>query len=245
MAGVEELRAKVAQACRILAMTGLVKEITGHVSARVPGSDEMLIRCRGDEEFGLPYTQGGAIRRLRFDGSGEAGEGYVRPIELPIHGELLAARPEANCVVHAHPPYVLLCGMAGIQLKPVYGAYDPTGLAISQKHAVFPRSLLIRSPELGQEVLRTMQGTNYCILRGHGIIVTGASIEEATIGAIRLEGLAKVCWQLSQHGRLPEISPEDIATFSGPGDPRVARGSEWVWRYYARLEETWTPGVVG
>ncbi len=242
---IEGLQAKVAQACRILAMTGLVKEITGHVSARVPGTNEMLIRCRGDEEFGLPYTQGGTIRRLGFDGSGEVGEGYVRPIELPIHGEVLAGKPEANCVVHAHPPYVLLCGMAGIDLKPVFGAYDPGGLSIAQNHAVFPRSLLISTRELGQQVVRTMAGTNYCILRGHGIVVAGPTIEDATIGAIRLENLAKVCWQLSQHGPLPEISAEDIATFGGPTDARVARGSEWVWRYYAKLEEGWTPGVAG
>src|SRR5262249_20887483 len=51
-----ELRAKVALACRILAVAGLVKEITGHVSARISGADEMLIRCRGEDEYGLRWT---------------------------------------------------------------------------------------------------------------------------------------------------------------------------------------------
>jgi len=49
-----ELREKVAISCRILAMMGLVKEIFGHVSVRIPGTQEAFIRCRGAVEEGLP-----------------------------------------------------------------------------------------------------------------------------------------------------------------------------------------------
>jgi len=245
MAELDELKGKVAQACRILAMTGLVKEITGHVSARVPGAAEMLLRCRGEDEFGLPYTQAGAIRRMTFDGAGgDVDAEHIVPIELPIHGEILRARPDVNCVVHAHPPYVLLCGMAGVEPRPVYGAYDTSGLAIARQMETYPRSILIGSRELGEDVLRTMGDSSFCLLRGHGIVVAGASVEEATVNAIRFEALAKVCWELSRHGPLPEISAEDIAAFGGPTNPRVARGAEWVWRYYARLEESWSASVV-
>jgi ribulose-5-phosphate 4-epimerase/fuculose-1-phosphate aldolase len=247
MSELDDLKAKVAQSCRILAMTGLVREITGHVSARVPGSDgEMVLRCRGEDEFGLPFTQAGAIRRMAFDGSGgDVDAEHVVPIEIPIHGEIMRAKPDVNCVVHAHPPYVLLCGMAGIDLKPVYGAYDPSGIAIARRAKVYPRSILISSRELGEDIVRTMGDSSFCLMRGHGIAVAGASIEEATVNAIRFENLARTCWELAKAGRpLPEISAEDVAAFGGPANPRVARGAEWVWRYYARLEEQWTPGVV-
>jgi ribulose-5-phosphate 4-epimerase/fuculose-1-phosphate aldolase len=244
MAELDDLKGKVAQACRILAMTRLVKEITGHVSARVPGSQEMVLRCRGEDEFGLPYTQAGAIRRMGFDGDGgDVDAEHVVPIELPIHGEILRARPDVNCVVHAHPPYVLLCGMAGVDLGPVYGAYDPSGLAIARGVQTYPRSILISSRQLGEDIVRTMADSSLCLLRGHGIIVAGTTIEEATVNAIRFEALAKVCWELSRNGPLPQISAEDIAAFGGPVNPRVARGAEWVWRYYARLEENWTASV--
>ena len=40
-----ELRAKVATACRILGHTGVAREITGHVSVRIPGRPgEILVR---------------------------------------------------------------------------------------------------------------------------------------------------------------------------------------------------------
>ena len=53
---IQDLRKKVALSCRILAMLGLVKETTGHVSARIPGRPDMLVRGRGPEETALLFT---------------------------------------------------------------------------------------------------------------------------------------------------------------------------------------------
>ncbi len=60
----EELREKVALSCRILANEGLVEGMLGHVSARVPGEEEMLIRCRSDEDYGVLFTKDSDIRRV-------------------------------------------------------------------------------------------------------------------------------------------------------------------------------------
>ena len=66
----EELRQKIMLTCRILAMEGMADRITGHVSARIAGTDEMWIRCRSPEEEGVRYTTIDAIRRVNFDGKG-------------------------------------------------------------------------------------------------------------------------------------------------------------------------------
>ncbi len=58
-----DLRKKVALSCRILAMEGLVEGILGHVSARIAGTNEMLIRCRGNGECGVLFTKPSDIRR--------------------------------------------------------------------------------------------------------------------------------------------------------------------------------------
>ncbi len=237
----EELRAKVAMSCRILAMVGVVHDILGHVSARVPGSDEMLIRCRGDDEFGVAFTGPSAIRRLDFDGRGPGlGGDHVPVSELPIHGETYKARPEVGCVIHAHPPGVLLCGIAGLELRPVYGAYDPGGMQLALDGIpVFPRSVLISRPELARPMLEVMGDKPLVVMRGHGVTVTGRSVEEATIRTIHLERLARVCWHLATKGPLPTISPEDVEDFGRRGRTPAAgsRSEEWVWRSYARLVE--------
>ena len=91
----DQLREKVALSCRILANEGLVEGMLGHVSARVPSEDKMLIRCRSDEDYGVLFTRDSDVRRVDFEGQGSDLEGrYEVPKELPIHGEILKdARP--------------------------------------------------------------------------------------------------------------------------------------------------------
>ena len=238
---VSTLQTTVATACRVLAMAGVVDEITGHVSARVPGADEMLIRCRGDAEEGVRYTTPDAIRRLAFDGSGDGlGPRHERPLELPIHGEVLRARPDVGAVVHAHPPYVLLCTLAGVDLRPVFGAFNPNAMGLAVGGIpIYPRSILISSPAIAAGMLDALGDRDVCILRGHGIVATGATVEQAALRAIRLESLARVCWHLSSRGPLQDIPTEDLEAFQSISSGRaLPRGDEWTWRYYLRcLEE--------
>ncbi|HEX8861236.1 MAG TPA: class II aldolase/adducin family protein, partial [Actinomycetes bacterium] len=142
-----DLREEVALACRVLAVEGLVEHVLGHVSARVGG--RMLIRCRGPRERGPRYTTAEDVHEVALDGHGELPGGYRVPSELPIHGELLRARPEAGAVVHAHPPAVLLCGVAGLELRPVFGSYNIPAMRMALAGVpVYPRSVLIRRAEL-------------------------------------------------------------------------------------------------
>src|SRR5258706_8293962 len=119
----ERLRRTVTLACRILANTGLAEDILGHVSVRV-GHDKMLVRCRGPREQGLLFTLDADIRLVDLDGRGEADGGWAVPSELPIHAELLRARPDVDSVVHCHPPSVLVAGLADVALRPVFGAFN-------------------------------------------------------------------------------------------------------------------------
>lgn len=225
------LREKVAQACRVLAAEGLVEGVLGHVSARV-GPDRMLIRCRGPEEHGLAFTTAEDVRLVDLDGKdGEVAGGWAVPNELPIHGEVLRARPEVGAVVHAHPPAVLLCGIARLELRPVFGAYNiPATRMALDGVPTYPRSVLIRRADLAAEMLEAMGDRPVCVLRGHGITATGASVEQAVVRALNLNALAAVTLELARLGRLaPEIPPEDVAELPDLGS---AFNDEAVWRYH-------------
>src|SRR5262249_47732145 len=144
-----------------------------------------------EDEYGLAFTSVEQVRRLDFDGRGTGlGDRAVAPFELPIHGELLRTRPEVGCVVHAHPPAVLLCGLAGIELRPIVGAFNPQAMALARDgNPVYRRSVLIDSPRLGVELAAAMGGKSVCLMRGHGLTVVGRTVEEATLRAIRVESL--------------------------------------------------------
>ncbi|GAA4519183.1 class II aldolase/adducin family protein [Actinoallomurus oryzae] len=223
-------RATVAQACRILAMEGLVEGVLGHVSVRT-GENRMLIRCRGRDERGLMFTDERDVRQTDLDGALiGAAEGYAVPNELPIHGEVLRARPEVNAVVHAHPPAVLLCGVAGLELRPVFGAYNiPATRMALEGVPLYRRSVLIRRPDLAHEMIAAMGDRPVCVLKGHGITVTGASVEEAVVRAVNLNALATVTLELARLDARPEDLPDDdVAELPDLGS---AFNDLSVWRY--------------
>lgn len=226
------LARKVALSCRILAKLGLFKETTGHVSARLD-SDHMLIRGRGPKETGLLFTKPSDIIVADLDGRHrEKKAGLKPPNEAVIHGEIYKARSEAWAVVHAHPPSVVLCSMAGIELRPIYGGYDPNSMRLALKGIpVYPSSLTLNTVEQVHAMQRVMGENNICVLRGHGLIVVGDCVEQATITAIKVDTLAKMNLQAASIGKVPAISDEDIAAFQSRGG-RGNSSVEGLWRYY-------------
>jgi ribulose-5-phosphate 4-epimerase/fuculose-1-phosphate aldolase len=233
----DELREKVALSCRILANESLVEGMLGHVSARVPGEDEMLIRCRSEEDYGVLFTKDSDVRRVDFDGQGPDLEGrYEVPKELPIHGEILKTRPDVGCVIHAHPPATLVCGISELELRPIFGAFNIPAMRMALEGIpVFPRSVLVTRPDLAAQMMDAMGDKHICLMKGHGITVTGATVEEATVRALNFEALARVTLQVAQAGGVPEdIPPEDVGELPDLG---ATFNDQWVWRHYTKLLE--------
>lgn len=230
-----DLRRTVALACRILANAGLAEDVLGHVSVRV-GADELLVRCRGPEESGLLFTELRDIRRVGIERGSDPGEGYVVPNELPIHVELMRARPEVQAVVHCHPPSTLIAGLAGIVLRPVFGSYNiPAFRLASDGIPVHPRSALLRTPALAREMVDAMGDAPVCLLRGHGVTTVGSSIEQAVVRALNVEALARVSIELAAAGsEPPNVPAEDAAELPDLGS---AFNDSLVWRHQVlRLE---------
>ena len=250
---IEELKHKVAQSSRILAMMGLVKDTLGHVSVRIPGTeDQMLVRCRGPQEAGLTFCVDDDVRRTDFNGNGSDLEGgYFSPGEVSIHGESMRLRSEVNCVIHAHPPGALMCGIGGVEFRPIIGSYDG-GFTIEHSISgtpIFPHAYLISRPELAHRLIYFMGKHNVCVMKGHGVTITGTSVEDATIRALKFESMCRIHWQLALAGRAPQdVSIETLnENAKRMGESRSATGlSErtptMVWDYYVRMSEL-TNGV--
>lgn len=219
--GATRQRLLLANACRILGARGLAEDVLGHVSLRT-GPDTMLVRCRGPREEGLFVTRVDDIRQVDFEGRLEDGPaggvepGWSAPNELPIHAEVLRARPDVDAVVHCHPPSVLLAGLEGVPLRPVFGAYHiPAARMALDGVPVYPRSVLVRRPELGREVAAALGAAPVLVLRGHGLVSVGSgphAVEQAVVRALTLDVLARVSLECARlGGRADELAPEDVA----------------------------------
>ena len=208
-----ELRETLARACRILAWKGLVEGVLGHVSARV-GRDEILVRCRGPHEAGLARTTADDIRRISFDGQFiDSANGYSPPNELPLHTELLRERPHLGAVVHAHPRSALLCGLADLEPRAVFGAYNIPAMRLAGAGIpVFRRPVLVTRRELALEMIAAMGDADVCLMRGHGITVAADSVERATVLAVNVHVLVDITVQLAMLGaRPPQVDDRDLA----------------------------------
>jgi ribulose-5-phosphate 4-epimerase/fuculose-1-phosphate aldolase len=233
-AGIAGLRREVALGCRVLAHSGLAADVLGHVSVRV-SADALLVRCRGLQERGLLFTTPQDVRLVRLDGSPDLPQGYAAPSELPIHAEVLRARPEVTAVAHAHPPAVVAADLAGLALRPIIGAYNiPAMRMATDGIPVYDRGVLIRRADLAAEMLRAMGDAPVCVLRGHGVTTTGASVADAVIRVLNLESLARMILAAAQAGGHPPNLPEaDVAELPDLG---ATLNTENVWRYHlARL----------
>lgn len=237
---VEQLRRNLVLSCLILAETGCVREITGHVSARIPGTNEMLVRCRPLHDPGVQYTTLTDIHQVGIDATNDDLPPTHRlPGEFAIHSEVYRSRPEVGAVVHGHPRASLLCGLLDLPLLPIVGAYDPAAMDLAVKGiARYPRSVLIGTPQLGRDLVQVMAGRDCALLVGHGVVTAGEDIVEATMRAVKLETLCDLT--MSSHtakpGGAPSLPPGDVSEVAAFVDgPHAAKTyANWTWAYYVR-----------
>lgn len=234
----DKQRRLVAQGCRVAAARGLVDGILGHLSLRVD-DDHLLIRCRSDADAGVAFTRPSDVRLIEFDGSaGTSGEldGYRVPNELPIHVETMLADSRHRAVAHLHPPAVVAADLAGIAIRPIYGAYDIPGAWLARRGVpVYKRAVLIRNSQLGKEMVAAMRGGPVVICRGHGITSAAPSIQEAVLQAISLDALARMSLRVrAAGGALRDIDDSDWDDLPDLGS---GFNTEAAWRHeVARLD---------
>ncbi len=224
-------REKIALACRIMAMEGIVEATLGHISMRV-GDNLMLIRSRGPQDAGLFFATPEEICLFDFSGNPmESDRGFTRPVELALHGETLRKRPEVNAVLHAHPPAVLVAALSELELLPCFGAFNiPAAQLAADGIPLFPRSVLISNPELAHDMLDSLGEHKACVLKGHGITVVGDSVEQALVRALNLNIVAKITLEVAQAGgKTTSIPQEDLDLLPDLGASFNDLGS---WRYY-------------
>lgn len=218
----DRTRTELARACRIMAQHGLVEDILGHISSR--RGDLVACRCRGPNENGLRFTGPDDIR-LVDPASGSVLDdptgSYRPPNELPIHTAVLAARPDLSNVVHAHPPAVVAASLAGIDLTPIYGAYDIPGAHLAAAGIpVHPSPVLIVDEDRAEAMVASMADADVVVLRGHGLVTAGRSVAAAVLLALQVDRLARMHLRVRAAGAVPrELSADELAGLPdlGPG----------------------------
>lgn len=236
-------RSLIATACRILGNLDLSHEALGHVSHRAPGSDTLLIKAKGPAETGLRYSTPDDVIEVGLDVHAVHPPAGLRPpSETFIHTWIYRENPEVRSVVHVHPEHAVLLTICRIPVRPIYGAYGLGSRLAVDPVPVYPHSMTVADDEAGRDFARFMGARPVAMMRGHGITVTGSSVEEATIRTIAFCRLATMTYRAHLLGT-PLVLPDDeIDELRRPLSEHRPRGSAGgpagvraTWRYYERL----------
>lgn len=182
----EDLKEKLVNGGRALALEGQGDYVAGHISVRLPDNpNRFLMKPAG---IGIEEMTAGNIITVDIEGRKIDGD-FNRHNEVYIHSEILRARPDMNCVIHTHPIHSV-----------VFSSLDKPLQMIGNDSGNFHRGLpvfsettdLITTQERGKAVAQTMGDHPAVLLRNHGIAVAGVSIEQAVWLAIKLEKACKM-----------------------------------------------------
>ncbi len=177
----------------------------GHISARLPDSDQFLI---ARHSLGPRAT---ADDFLLFDLKGRklAGTGNV-PGEFPIHLEILKARPDVGSVIHYHGMYSTAFTTSEHTLRPIH----LMGTLFHDGIPVYPDPRLVTDQPRGEALAQSLGPHRAVLMRAHGAAITGASVEEAVGGAFLFEENAHRACVSAQLGK-PVWIEEKMAADAG------------------------------
>ena len=187
-ASTPDLRAQVLDACRVLSHVRIVEGF-GHVTARVPGSDYILITPR--KSLGL-VTEGELVE-LDDEGKQRAGEGNP-PLEYPMHLAVYRRRPEVMAIARGHPRHVAAYASACEKLRIAHGF----GANLGTEVRVHEEPTLIADRESGERLADALGQSAALMLYGNGMLAVGQSVAHACVLALFLEETAEI--QLLAHG---------------------------------------------
>ena len=224
----------VVTANRILSDQGVVDGF-GHVSARHP-EDAMRFLLARSMAPGLVTAED--IMEFNLDGNAIDPRGRALYAERFIHSEIYKAHPEIKAIVHSHSPSIIPFGVTSIPLQPIYhmSSFLGAGVPIFEiREAGGPATdMLIRTPELGAALARKVGKSAVVLMRGHGDVVVGASVEQVVFRAIYTEVNAKLEAQalLLGGGEVNFLNAEEAANATATNNGVLSRPWE-LWKRQA------------
>jgi L-ribulose-5-phosphate 4-epimerase len=201
---VSRTRLTVADLHAELVRNGLVAWTSGNVSARVPGTDLLVIKPSG-----VAYADLTAESMVVCDLSGTRVSGELSPSsDTASHAYIYRHLPEVGGVVHTHSRYATAWAARGEPIPCVITAMaDEFGGEIP----VGPFAP-IGGEEIGRAVVTTLSGhrSPAVLLRSHGVFTVGATARDAVKAAVMWEDAACTVHLASVMGQVTPLPPGQI-----------------------------------
>jgi ribulose-5-phosphate 4-epimerase/fuculose-1-phosphate aldolase len=173
---------RLAAAFRLFGRFGFSEGVAGHITARDPEhTDSFWVN-----PFGMYFGHIRVSDLIRVDHTGAVVEGD-RPVNtaaFAIHSQVHAARPDCVAAAHSHSLHGKAWSSLGRLLDPI----TQDACAFYEDHALFDDFTgVVLDTEEGKRIAHTLGGAKAVILRNHGLLTVGHSVEEAAWWFITME----------------------------------------------------------
>jgi len=195
--------ADLAPASRILAAQGVVDGF-GHVSMRHPAAPDRYLMARS---IAPALVTPGDILEYDLDSTALNAAGRDSFLERFIHGEIYKARPDIMSVVHSHSPSVIPFGLVAVPMQAMFhnAAFIAAGVPVFDIRDQFGATdMLIGNGPKGVALAAVMGRKDIVLMRGHGSVACGPTLQSAVFRAVYTEVNARIQhWSAALGGGAP------------------------------------------
>ncbi|MEU6737182.1 class II aldolase/adducin family protein [Streptomyces physcomitrii] len=207
---------RLTAALRLFGKYGYGEGISGHISVRDPEHEDRF----WVNPFGVSFSRVKVGDLILVDSRGRVVEGRhrVNPSAFVIHSAIHRLHPGATAAAHGHTPYSRALGALGRLLEPLdqesaafyqdqvfYGDYEGPSISLEQ----------------GQDIARRMDGKRAVLLRHHGLITAGGTVDEAVHWFFTYEAAAQVQLLAAVGEARPMNHEQAMAARDGFGDRQL------------------------
>lgn len=185
-ASVEEerlhLKQRLAASFRLFGRFGFSEGVAGHITARDPEFPDTF----WVNPFGMNFSHIRVSDMIRVDHHGQVVEGeyHVNTAAFAIHSQVHAARPDVIAAAHAHSVHGKAWSSLGRTLDPL----TQDSCAFYGDHVLFDDFTgVVLDVEEGKRIAHALGDAKAAILRNHGNLTVGKSVDEAAWWFITME----------------------------------------------------------
>jgi HCOMODA/2-hydroxy-3-carboxy-muconic semialdehyde decarboxylase len=199
----------LAAANRILADQSVL-DAAGHVTMRHPGRPDRYLMSRA---LAPALVTADDIMEFTLDSESCDAHGRTGFLERFLHGEIYRQRADVMAVAHGHAPSLLPFSLADVPLRATYhsAAFLAAGVPVFDIRERFGTTdIIIGSADRGAALAETLGDKAVVLLRAHGFVAVGSSLQIAVFRAVFAEISARVQLQaMSLGSALAVLDPDE------------------------------------
>ena len=210
---------RLAAALRLFSRFGFEEGVAGHITARDPEDTETFWVNPFAMHFG--HIRVSDLIQVNSNGDVIYGEHPVNRAAFAIHSQVHAARPDVIAAAHSHSVHGKAWSSLGRLLEPI----TQDVCAFYEDHSLFDDFTgVVVDTEEGKRIAHALGENKAVILRNHGLLTVGGSVEEAAWWFITMERSCQAQLLASAAGTPIHIDPDQAKlTHSQVGHPMSGR----------------------